>query len=55
MENQSSSFFDIFDRVVDKSIALTEKTVKDCGPTFTSTLSAFEKWLDSKLDQPSDS
>ena len=55
MENQSNSFFDIFDSVVDKSIALTEKTVKNCGPIFTSTLSAFEKWLDSKLDKSSNS
>ena len=55
MENPNSSFFDILDRVVNKAIDLAEKSAKDSGPVFTSTLSTFEQWLDSKLDKPSSS
>lgn len=55
MENQSNSFFDILDRVIDKSVDLTNKSIAAFEPTAMSLLQRFEQWLDSKLDKPSSS
>jgi hypothetical protein len=50
MENQKRDFFDVLANIIDKSIIVSEKAVEQAMPVATSYLEAFEKWLDSKLE-----
>ncbi len=55
MQSSNLDFLSILDRVIDKSVDLTEKSITAFEPTVLSLLQRFEQWLDSKLDQSSGS
>jgi len=46
-------FFEVLDKVIDKSIKVAEKAIKDREPSMTSWLQSMESWLDNKLENPS--
>lgn len=52
MEPPKRDFFDILATVIDKSVIVSEKSIENAIPIASSWLERFEKWLDSKLDDP---